>query len=265
MDAPTKVSDAIASIEDLLKLSSPRDFSVEELRQDGMTEDVFGGLLDPVTRTFFFSPDSDDHTFYHEATHWVLINNGFFFRDKSVFDIFGWALDEVFAEFCANTLDDKIPDHVTMDKDEFRKNVLGTMHRRDEFKLAAGVYLLENDDKNSNVMATAAHLLSIPDIAYFSYQVMALEETFRRRYDQMGSEYALFHDEWKKRGNIAVERGVVGMIGERIGATLFEKGYRPEKILDEIRKETLLEPMQLYWQMIVPKLSFTLSSSLSSP
>ena len=54
--------------------------------------------------------------------------------------------------------------------------------------------------------------------------------------------------------DLIIERGVAGAIGERVGATLYEKGYSPKRILHEIKEGCGLSPMQLYWQVIVPKL-----------
>lgn len=254
MDARTKISDAIELIEDMLELKSPRDYSVEEFRQGGLTEVLFGGMLYPETRTFHFGINSNEHMFYHEAAHWVLINNDLLFRDKSAFSIFGWALDEILAELCANTLDGRVLDHIITDYDEFQKNVLETMKRNDEFKMAAAAYLHENDETDPNVKSSALQLYYQSEIAYFSLRIMELEETLHKANHMLADEYAEFKEEWKEKGNVAIERGVVGMVGERVGATLFEKGHRPKNILDEIRKETLLAPMQMYWQVIVPKL-----------
>ena len=142
MDVAAKVSFAIESVESLLGLESPRDFFTGTIEEDGLIEEVYNGVLDREKRTFYFGKNPGDHALYHEAAHWVLMHNDLLFRDREVFEIFGIALDEVLAEFCANTLDGRIEDHIITDPDKARRNALDAILLKKELELAAGIYLL---------------------------------------------------------------------------------------------------------------------------
>jgi len=258
MDAAAKILFQIESVEDLLLLKSPRDYAIASFPGDEFVEQTHGGMLDVHNRIFYFSANPESHSLYHEAAHWVLMNNGLLFIGQDTFPIFGRALDEALAELCANTLDGRVRSEVITDYGLAKSAALVMFEEKQEFEVLAGLCMASAREAGRGddpiVQLTAAYILTIPLVACLAVKVFELEELFNRDCTKMPEAYQEFQKLWAQHGNWVVERGVASAIGERVGATLYEKGCSPKKILHEIREERGLSPMQVYWQVIVPKL-----------
>ncbi len=242
----------------MLGLKSPRNYTIRSFPDDELVGATHGGMLDIGNRVFHFGDGPASHSLYHEAAHWVLMNNSFIFMDVDVFPIFGRALDETLAELCANTLDGKANSEVITDLDEAKGAALALLSKRKEIEAQAGLYLLdaraEGRADDPVVQFTAAHIFTLPVVAHMTVKAFELEEFFNRDRAKMADAYKQFAALWKQQGNWIVERGVAGALGVRSGAILSEKSYHPRNVLDEIKEDRLLCPMQLYWNVIVPKL-----------
>lgn len=258
MDAAAALSSAIDSVEDLLLLKGPRDYTIVQFPRDDLVREIHGGMLDADNRVFYLNDISSSDSLHHEAAHWVLMNNGFKFMDKSAFPIFGRALDEILADLCVNTLERKVDMRVLMNADDAR-NIASCLHmKRRQFEIQAGHYLASAKKAGRAddpvVLFTAAYLVSIPTAAYLTMKVIELEECFNHNRQMMQNAYQEFDALWKKQGNDIIERGIASALGERAAAVLFNKGYHPQKILNDMKESGPLDPMQLYWKVIVPKL-----------
>ncbi len=162
MDAAAALSSAIDSVEDLLLLKSPRDYTIVQFPRDDLVREIHGGMLDADNRVFYLNDISSSDSLHHEAAHWVLMTNGFNFKDKDVFPLFGRARDETLAELCANTLDGKVGSKAVMDLDEARGTAYALLMQKQKFEAQAGLYLLFSRDQgradDPAVQFTAAYI-----------------------------------------------------------------------------------------------------------